>query len=93
MTARKGLRAVTEHEQPAKPKSLIEAVQGGDYREILSAQRMEIARCLPDERGPAKAALHRQLSLIAKELAGLDQQAIEEASDLEHADDEEWTAI
>lgn len=94
VAARKPLRAVAPDETaPTRPKTLIEAVETGDYREILIAQRREIASSLPDEKGPAKAALHRQLSLIAKELSALDAQLIEEAADLERAEDEAWTAI
>jgi hypothetical protein len=55
-----------------KPMTLIEAVEKGDYLEILRAQRRDIADSLPDEKGPAKAALHRQLSIIAKEIEGLE---------------------
>ena len=62
------LRAVKPGEKRARPKSLAQAIESGDYREILEAQRREIAKSLPEERGPAKAALHRQLSLISKEL-------------------------
>lgn len=71
--------------------TLAEAVETGDYRSILVAQRREIALSLPDEKGPAKAALHRQLSLIAKELDAMDAKAKQEASeDGELAGDEEW---
>ncbi len=35
-------------------------------------QRREISNSLPDEKGPAKAALHRQLSLMSKEIEGLE---------------------
>ncbi|MGN6589494.1 MAG: hypothetical protein ACTHKE_04305 [Sphingomicrobium sp.] len=70
---------------------MAEAVETGDYREILVAQRREIALSIPDEKGPAKAALHRQLSLIAKELEALEasakQEAIENAGP---AEDEAW---
>lgn len=58
--------------EKSSPKSLLEAVKGGDYREILVAQRLEIAKSIPDTSGPAKAALHRQLSLIAKDLQAMD---------------------
>ena len=69
------LRAVKPDEKPAKPKSLLEAIEAGDYREILLAQRREIAASLPEEKGPAKAALHRQLALISKEIETLDAAA------------------
>lgn len=94
--ARRSLRAVGPDDvpsEPEKPLTLVEAVETGDYRKILIAQRREIALSLPDEKGPAKAALHRQLSLIAKELAAMDQRDIEGGSDLEPIEDEEWQAI
>ena len=72
MAANRALRVATEKDTPKKPKTLVEAIEAGDYREILLAQRREIAASLPDERGPAKAALHRQLALISKEIEALD---------------------
>ena len=70
MTSKPILRAVKPGElaESRKPMTLVEAVEAGDYLEILRAQRRDIANCLPDEKGPAKAALHRQLSVIAKEI-------------------------
>lgn len=86
------LRAVDPDEKkPAAPLSLAEAVETGDYRTILVAQRREIASSLPEEKGPAKAALHRQLSLIAKELSAMDAKAKQEASeDGELGGDQAW---
>lgn len=78
------LRPVAPDERPAEPLkvlSLAEAAETGDYRTILVAQRRDIAAALPEERGPAKAALHRQLSLIAKEIAALDEKAKQEAGE------------
>lgn len=54
------------------PLTLSEAVESGDYLAILRAQRRDIVRSLPDEKGPAKAALHRQLSVISKEIEMLE---------------------
>lgn len=96
MATKRQLRAVKPDEQPKKSRkklSLADAVETGDYRTILEAQRREIAKSIPDERGPAKAALHRQLSLIAKELEALDEQDKEEGADIERAADEDWEAI
>lgn len=76
--------------ESAGHQSLIEAVEAGDYLGILRAQRREIAEALPDEKGPAKAALHRQLSLLAKEIEALETRAREEAEDAEDVEDEEW---
>lgn len=96
MRARKShIRAVKDGEPtepvdapPAKPLTLAEAVEIGDYRTILIAQRREIARSLPEEKGPAKAALHRQLSMIAKELQALDAAAKQEAGEGAEVEDE-----
>lgn len=78
------LRAVTDDDRPVrsrkraapKAKTLAEAVAGGDYLDILKAQRHEIVVSLPGEKGPAKAALHRQLSLISKEIQTLELAAL-----------------
>ena len=87
----KPLRVVQENEVKPRPKSLTEAVESGTYREILVAQRAEIARSIPDEKGPAKAALHRQLFLIAKEIKELDARVAEEgAIDGDLPEDEAW---
>ena len=93
--AKRALRTVKPNEKPKRPKPLTlrEAVETGDYRTILVAQRREIALSIPEEHGPAKAALHRQLSLIAKELESLDASTREGGADLEPASDAEWEAI
>ena len=59
-------------ERKRKPMSLIDAVEGGDYLQILLAQRRDIVSSLPGEKGPARAALHRQLALISKEVDALE---------------------
>lgn len=88
------VRVVSPNEAPpapAKPKTLIEAIESGSYREILVAQRREIAAALPDEKGPAKAALHRQLSIISKEIETLDAADTDgEDSVVANTDDEAW---
>ncbi len=84
---------VVDPEAPAAPvkvKSLAEAVESGDYREILLAQRREIVASLPNEKGPAKAALHRQLSTISKEIESLAIAASMDGSVVSDADDEAW---
>lgn len=90
MTPRKGhLREVSPDERPAKPPlSLSEAVESGVYVEILKAQRRDIVRSLPDEKGPAKAALHRQLALISKEIETLELAATGDGSVVAMTDDE-----
>lgn len=65
------LRVVQPDEKPPAPMTLLEATESGDYFQILLAQRREIVSDLPDEKGPAKAALHRQLSLISKEIEAI----------------------
>lgn len=86
------LRAVKPGEQPEPPKvlTLVEAVEKGDYLEILRAQRRDIAASLPDEKGPAKAAMHRQLSLIAKEIESIEARKQDEAEEAELVGDEDW---
>jgi len=89
-------RAVTEADVPEpkpEPMTLEQAIESGKYLEILLAQRREIVASLPEEKGPAKAALHRQLSLISKEIQALEasakQEAIENGGPVE---DEAWDA-
>lgn len=91
MTARK-LRAVKPGDAPEIKKilSLAEAVESGDYLEILKAQRRDIAVSIPDEKGPAKAALHRQLSIVAKEIELLEARLTDEAEEAEFVGDEAW---
>lgn len=82
MVARRNMRVVPPGERPAapkrnsRPKTLVQAIASGDYLEILKAQRRDIVSSLPDEKGPAKAALHRQLSIISKEIEQLDLAAV-----------------
>ena len=81
-----------ESPEPEKQLTLAQAVETGDYRKILVAQRREIALSIPDEKGPAKAALHRQLSLIAKELEALDLRAKQEGREGDATPDEAFDA-
>lgn len=95
---RSPLRAVAPDEKPATPESpkvmtLAEAISGGKYLDILRAQRRDIVESLPNEKGPAKAALHRQLAGISKEIETLEAKERQAAKeDGEHAaiDDEAW---
>ena len=84
------VRESVEGGEALAPMTLSEAVQSGDYLEILLAQRREIVESLPDEKGPAKAALHRQLSLLSKEIEALQTHAKEEAEDAAEIADEAW---
>jgi hypothetical protein len=89
--APRSLRVATEADAPKKPKTLTEAIESGTYREILVAQRRSIVADLPNEKGPAKAALHRQLGLISKEIETLDAAQTEgEGSVAADTADEAW---
>lgn len=80
MSVRKSvLRAIAVDEVPPKPLTLDEAIAGGDYLQILLAQRRDMASSLPTEKGPALAALHRQLSMISKEIESLVSRESDEA--------------
>lgn len=81
--------------EPARVLSLTEAIESGDYLEILRAQRRDIVFSLPEEKGPAKAALHRQLALISKEIQALEvknAQAAKEDAEGVAVEDEAWDA-
>ncbi|GAA1148503.1 hypothetical protein GCM10009651_36450 [Microbacterium natoriense] len=94
MVGKPVLRAVTPDEAPEPPRimTLAEAIESGDYLSILLAQRREIAADLPDEKGPAKAALHRQLSLLSKEIEGLQRGDEEGAEGGANVDDGKFEA-
>ncbi len=86
------LRAVSADEKPRAPKTLGEAVASGTYLEILQAQQREIASTVGEERGPAKAALHRQLALLSKEIEALLMVASQEAAEDAEVSDEAFDA-
>lgn len=88
--ASKLLRVATETDTPVVPKSLTEAVESGTYLEILEAQQREIALTVGEEKGPAKATLHRQLTILSKEIALLRMSEDEDHSVVVNADDEVW---
>jgi len=92
MAGRKpSLRAVSADEappEPSKPLTLLEAIEAGVYLEILKAQRREMVRDVGDEKGPAKAAMHRQIALLSKEIASLDAEAQQEADEDAEVPDE-----
>lgn len=95
MAARKSpLRAVGPDEVPVPPKilTLAEAIESGDYLQILLAQRREIVADLPDEKGPAKAALHRQLSILSKDIEALQRGDEEDAEGGANVEDGEFDA-
>lgn len=80
--------------EPPKPKTLAEAIESGTYLEVLEAQRRELVKDLPNTAGPAKAAMHRQLALLSKDIEALraiaKQEAAEDASDEGATPNEEW---
>ena len=91
--AARNLRVATEADvKPKKVKTLSEAAAGGDYRELLEAQRADIAKSLeePATAGPARAALHRQLGLIGKELREMDASDDEQESGKGAEGDQPW---
>ncbi len=95
MTARKAapLRAVKADETPpAKPKTVAEAAATGDHRNLLVAMRERIAKTVSDPDCPPRdlAALTRRLQDIAKEIAVIDLQAKQEASEDGVSADEDW---
>jgi hypothetical protein len=95
--AKADLRVATEEDakavaEKAKPKTLADAVESGTYLEILVAQRREMIRDVKDVNGPAKAALHRQIALVSKEIAGLQAAAEQEATEDAEAADEAFDA-
>lgn len=82
MAVRKSpVRALRSDEVPDPPKilTLDEAIASGTYLEILLAQRRSMAASLPEEKGPALAALHRQLSIISKEIEVLTSRVSDES--------------
>ncbi|SKF90557.1 hypothetical protein [Mycobacteroides abscessus] len=67
---------VTSEAPPAPPapvegKTLLEAMAGGNYQEILEAQARDIIRDLGGASGAAKAALHGRLTAISKEIEAI----------------------
>lgn len=95
MPGKPSLRAVTQDDVPTKPArkmTLLEAIESGNYLEILRAQRREMVRDVGDEKGPAKAAMHRQIALLSKEIAALDVAAEQEAAEDGEAADEPFSA-
>ena len=88
------LRAVNPGEVPERVKilTLAEAIESGEYLQILLAQRREIVADLPNEKGPAKAALHRQLSILSKDIEALQRGEDEDAEGGANVEDGEFDA-
>lgn len=93
MAKKPPLRALDANEAPPRPPlTLNEAIELGSYLEILRAQRREVVDALPSEKGPALAALHRQLSLLSKEIASLELKDADDTEGGADVDDEEFDA-
>ncbi|NUP32102.1 MAG: hypothetical protein HOU01_10335 [Streptomycetaceae bacterium] len=84
--------ATADPPERPKPLTLEQAIESGDYAEILRAQRRQITAALPNEKGPALAALHRQLSILSKEIAALEAEAKQEADEDAEVADEPFDA-
>ena len=84
------VRAVSPDERKPRVLTLAEAIAGGDYLQILYAQRLDIVASLPDERSQARAALHRQLREISKEIESLELAADGAGSVVAKTDDEPY---
>lgn len=88
------LRVVAPGEtpEPVKILTLDEAIESGSYLDILRAQRLEIVSSIAAEKGPALAALHRQLSLLSKEIEALQSRDSDEAEGGANVEDGEFDA-
>lgn len=90
------LRVVGPNEAPQRvmPEvlSLDEATVHGSYLQILIAQRAEIVKDLPNEKGPAKAAMHGHLSRLSKEIEALLSRESDEAEGGADVEDGEFDA-
>lgn len=90
------LRAVGPDEKPGRvmPEALTldEALERGSYVQILIAQRKQMVADLPETKGPALAALHRQISLTSKEIEALLSRDSDEAEGGADVEDGEFDA-
>ena len=91
MARKPALRVATDADvKPIRPASLSEAVESGTYLQILEAQRRQMVRDVAAATGPALAALHRQIALHSKEIAALQVEAKQEASEDAEVEDESF---
>lgn len=93
-TQERKLHAVKPNEKPVSTRilTLSEAIEGGDYLQILLAQRRDIVTDLPNLTGPAKAAMHNQFSRISKEIEALVSRDSDEAEGGANVEDGEFDA-
>lgn len=97
MSVRKSvLRVVEPGETPARvmPEvlSLSDALERGTYVQILIAQRKQMVDDLAETKGPALAALHRQISLTSKEIEALLSRDSDEAEGGANVEDGKFDA-
>ena len=90
------LRAVGPDETPARAMpevlSLDDAIKRGTYVQILIAQRSQMVADLAETKGPALAALHRQISITSKEIEALLSRDSDEAEGGANVEDGEFDA-
>jgi hypothetical protein len=72
--------------------TLEDALERGSYVQILIAQRKQMVADLPETKGPALAALHRQISLTSKEIEALLSRDSDEAEGGANVEDGEFDA-
>lgn len=95
-TRKNPLRAVTAADKPvpALQRTIVEAAEDGDHRELLVAMRRRVASTVQDPNCPPRdlAALTRRLQEIGKEIEALDAKAKQEATEdgEGRTPDEEW---
>jgi hypothetical protein len=92
------LRPVADDEraQPTKPLSVTKAAKTGDRRKLLVSLRDRVAQTVEDPNCPPRdlAALSRRLQEIAKELAVIDADGLDDdVSQAAATPDEGWEAI
>lgn len=93
MPVKPSLRAVEPGEQSsAKPKTVLEAAEGGSRLEELRAMRRRTAVALDDPRTPARdlAALIRRQMDLGKEIEAIELAEDEDRSILVRTDDDAW---
>jgi hypothetical protein len=95
MTRSKPLRVVAADESAPKPKSLLEAVESGDYLAELRAAHRRIASAVSDPNTPARdlASLTRRQLEFSREIRAIVSAAEgDEVGTAADTPDEEWVA-
>lgn len=91
--AKASLRAVGPDETaPARPKTILEAVDAGDRLSEMRLTHRRIAQAVQDESTPARdlSSLTKRQMEISKEIEALRRQVAEEADDGAVSGDEEF---